>query len=404
MFDTLAYLVKSDLDGPEFESNQGKDIWEEITQKALDFPSLLERGLVGALRSGDGAFKISVDPDISPYPLVEWYEADKVEYETRRGKITGVIFWTDFTEKGKTYRLRECYRKGSVTYQLFDGERETSMGRVPALAGLRPIEFSGDYMMAVPLMFYQSVKFPGRGKSIYDGKTDNFDALDEVVSQWMDAIRDGRVKKYIPRNMVPTEPETGKLLLPNDFGSHYIAVNDMISETGTPKMEVVQPDIRYDAYQNTYMAVLDMCLQGILSPATLGIDVGKMSSADAQREKKDVTGYTRNTITDKLEQVLPELIRVILWTYDTMQQRPLGQYNPTTSFGEYGAPDFDSRVETVNKAAAAATMSIETQVDEMWGDSKDEAWKKQEVSRIKQMRGIEETDEPQIGGDLVDLA
>ena len=40
-----------------------------------------------------------------------------------------------------------------------------------------------------------------------------------------------------------------------------------------------------------------MCLQGIMSPATLGIDVGKMSSADAQREKKDITGMTRNAVS-----------------------------------------------------------------------------------------------------------
>ena len=62
-----------------------------------------------------------------------------------------------------------------------------------------------------------------------------------------------------------------------------------------------------------------MCLQGVVSPATLGIDVGKMQSADAQREKKDVTGNTRNTITTALEKALPQLVSAILSTYDNMQ-------------------------------------------------------------------------------------
>ena len=35
--------------------------------------------------------------------------------------------------------------------------------------------------MAVPLMFFKSLKFEGRGKSIFDNKSDAFDALDEVI-------------------------------------------------------------------------------------------------------------------------------------------------------------------------------------------------------------------------------
>jgi hypothetical protein len=38
-------------------------------------------------------------------------------------------------------------------------------------------------------------------------------------------------------------------------------------------------------------------------------------------------------------------------------------------------------------------MSIEAGVDEMYGESKDEGWKKKEVSRIKQENGIAEIDE-----------
>ena len=88
--------------------------------------------------------------------------------------------------------------------------------------------------------------------------------------------------------------------------------------------------------------------------------------------------------------------------YDLMRGEAPGVYNPSVGFGEYGAPSFDARVETVNQAAAAATMSIETQVDQMWGNSKDEEWKAAEVARIKALRGIEELPEPSIGGGLQD--
>jgi hypothetical protein len=141
-----------------------------------------------------------------------------------------------------------------------------------------------------------------------------------------------------------------------------------------------------------------MCLQGIISPATLGIDVGKMSSGEAQREKKDVTGDTRNTITAVLERVLPQLIKAILMTYDNMRELAPQDREVSVSFGEYGAPDFDSRVETVGKAATYGIMSTKTQVDELWGGSQDDEWKAAEVARIKAEKGILTADEPSVGG------
>ncbi|MBQ8377944.1 MAG: phage portal protein, partial [Oscillospiraceae bacterium] len=167
------------------------------------------------------------------------------------------------------------------------------------------------------------------------------------------------------------------------------------------KIEVVQPDIKYEAYVSSYTNALLMCLQGLVSPATLGIDVGKMSSADAQREKKDVTGNTRNTITSALEKALPKLIEAILMTYDNMNGNAPSDYGEiNVSFGEYGAPDFDSRVETVGKGATFGIMSVETQVDELWGSSKDEEWKAEEVKRIKSEKGLLEGDEPSVGDEL----
>ena len=160
------------------------------------------------------------------------------------------------------------------------------------------------------------------------------------------------------------------------------------------QIQVVQPDIKYDAFVSSYSHALLMCLQGLVSPATLGIDVGKMASADAQREKKDVTGNTRNTITGELEKVLPTLISAILKTYDLMCEKIPGEYDASVSFGEYGAPDFDSRVETVGKAAQYGIMSIEKQVQELWGSSMDENEQAAEVERIKSQRGVESMPEP----------
>ena len=43
-----------------------------------------------------------------------------------------------------------------------------------------------------------------------------------------------------------------------------------------------------------------------------------------------------------------------------MQGKAPETYEVTVDFGEYGAPDFDSRVETVGKASTYGIMSVET--------------------------------------------
>ena len=393
--DTLAYIVTADLD----QINVGCDIWEDLEENTK-FRKILKRAVVDSLICGDGAFKICVDGDVSDYPIIEFISGENIEFEETHGIVTAVVFHDIFTCKSRRFELRERYGKGFIETRLFDSNgKEYPLETIPELADIEPyFTFDGDFMLAVPLKFYESEKYKGRGKSIFDGgKSDCFDALDEVVSQWIDALRQGRVQKYIPESLMPRNPENGSLARLNSFGTEFITIGSPLGDgDSNSKIQVVQPDIKYDAFVSSYTHALLMCLQGLVSPATLGIDVGKMSSADAQREKKDVTGNTRNTITGELEKVLPELISAVLKTYDLMQGSTPGEYDINVSFGEYGAPDFDSRVETIGKAAQYGIMSIEKQVAELWGSSMDEEEQASEVERIKAQRGVMSMNEPTI--------
>lgn len=90
-----------------------------------------------------------------------------------------------------------------------------------------------------------------------------------------------------------------------------------------------------------------------------------------------------------------------MYTYDNMQGQPLKDCGEiTVSFGEYGAPDFDSRVETVGKACTYGIMSVETQVEELWGSSKDDEWKQSEVKRIMNEKGLAEGSPTSVGDEL----
>ena len=395
MVDTFVALVAADLDDIDFDGDEhAKGEWKKIA-KENKLPELISNAIAETLVTGDGAFKLNIDTDISSSPILEYWGADSVEYVYSHGRVQEIHFLSAVGERGRI--LKEIYKPGSITYKLMQNDHEVPLDAEESTADLQPVEFNGDFMLAVPMRFWPSSRWRGRGQSIYDRKNDAFDAHDEVISQWLDAVRSGRVQKYIPESLIPKDPKTGALQKPNSFGSHFVAIETSNKENAQDEIKTIQPEIRYEAFLASYTATLNMCLQGVMSPATLGIDVGKMSSAEAQREKKDVTGITRNAITSALEEALPQVAQIALAAQDILSGGTAGTYSATVTFGEYGAPDFDSRVQTVGSAAGSGVMSIEAQVDELWGSSKDDEWKKQEVARIRYERGITELPEPDVG-------
>ena len=59
-----------------------------------------------------------------------------------------------------------------------------------------------------------------------------------------------------------------------------------MTEGAVAKIDLVQPTIPTESYLSTYTTALDLCLQGVISPSTLGIDVKKLDNAEAQERRK----------------------------------------------------------------------------------------------------------------------
>lgn len=278
------------------------------------------------------------------------------------------------------------------------------MKLLPETAHLIDLGIEGDLMLAVPVKVLNSVTYKNRGKALFDNKTDVLDGLDEVISQWMDAVRMGRIKRYIPDNLIPRDPDTGELLPANPFDNDFIAIGSDMSEKANQQVEISQPQISYEAYVSSYTNFLDMVLQGIMSPSTLGIDLKKTDNAESQREKEKVTLHVRDKIVDTLNETLPALFKVILQCYDLMCGNRPGEYDITVKFGEYASPDFGTTVDTVGKAKQYGVMSLETSVDQLYGDTWTQEEKAAEVERLKAEQGIVSLEEPEINMGEDDFA
>ena len=109
-----------------------------------------------------------------------------------------------------------------------------------------------------------------------------------------------------------------------EFDNRFIANESDMSENGKNEIKVTQPAIPSSNYLESYITALDACLQGIISPSTLGIDVKKLDNAEAQREKEKTTLYTRNDIIESLQECLPLLINNVLKALDVYNRKSIG--------------------------------------------------------------------------------
>ena len=389
----LTGIVLADLNPFEFDNPVQEQLWDQI-QKKNEFHKKMAKSLKETLYMGDGAWKLTINTKKSAYPILRWYSGDRVELVYDGDDLQEVVFKTPYQVEGQQYIHYEHYGYGSIKNELFKGNMPVDLNTIDAMKEVADWFFDPTVILAVPMQIYESAKYEGRGGSIFDGKLDSFDALDEVWSQWMDALRKGRATTYLPEDLIPRDPKDGELLKPNPFDNSFLKIKSGFSEDSGAQVEVVQPTIPHDSYLASYVTALDLCLQGIISPSTLGIDVKKLDNAEAQREKEKATLYTRNAIIGALQKTLPEVVSACINAYHLLRKEALEEVKVTIPFGEYANPSFESQVETIGKARNQGIMSIERVVEELYGDTLDEHCKQEEIKRLKAEQGIAEVEEP----------
>lgn len=383
--DKLVDIVADDMNEVEFgkDAPQGKADWALI-EKEINFKELIKEAIAEALVTGDGAFKISYDSELSQYPIVEFYSGKDVEFDVVRGKLIGVRFYTTQIINKETYRLEEYYHDHGITYTLYDSSgSDVTNPLIEELFQLHNVLLIQPMRMAIPLVFIADKRRPRRGRSIYEGKLQAFDSCDEIWSTWIDEVRSGRTKTYIPEMLIPRNPDTGAYIKPNTFDNRFVAIGNELGENAKNMIDQKGGMVATQDLAQSWSSALDLALQGIISPATLGIDLKKLDNAESQREKEKTTLYTRNKIVRALEDTLPRLIDMIL-KVDLVMRKGEGiiDHDVSITFGEYANPSFDTQIQTIGQAFQMGIISLDRAVEELWGTSLDPQEKKDEISKL----------------------
>ena len=389
---TIDKLAEISANG--FNEIQVDEQQQELLDFILDknnFTDDLETVARDSILYGFGAWKIHFDE--RGMLRLSWYSYGDCYFETAGKRITAVVF-TKQIKDGK-YTIHEVYKAGEITVEIKNREgRPVSLTEAPAEFWQykeNECHWDGDFSLAVPVVWGWSSRFPGKPEGIIASKFDDFDFLDETVSKAVEHMRDAEIKTFFPTTFLIKDQK------PNPFDNRFLKHQGSAAQGAKNEITRLSEVMQISAYREAYEMALDLCLQGIISPSTLGIDTSNKENAEAQREREKTTVYSRNKIIKMLTKSIEELARAVLCAYYTANGNSTGNIEEmpvAVDFDEYISPDFDSIVTTVAKAGSC--MSIEAKVEELWGNSKDEEWKKEEVKRLKIEQGLASGIETQV--------
>ena len=168
VIDRYRDIVIADWDAVDFKEEKAeiKDIWDEIFKNS-GLNDTIGEGISKTLASGDGAFKITAD-ECSPYPIVEFYDAENVDYVYTHATLREIKFYTTYKSGNKDLRLEETYGYGYVRYKLYDDAgKEMPLKTLPETAHLVDFGIEGNIMLAVPMKIFVSSRYKNRGRALF---------------------------------------------------------------------------------------------------------------------------------------------------------------------------------------------------------------------------------------------
>jgi hypothetical protein len=208
--------------------------------------------------------------------------------------------------------------------------------------------------------------------------------------------------EYIPTDMCERSA-TGKPILPDVYNRTFIARETAPNGDGEVDGDIktTQPTLNFAQYSDNAKSKLDYILTGILSPATMGIDVAKKDNAEAQREKEKVTIMTRNNIIARQTKIIKDLLYICLCLLEYKETGiiTLGKNEISVTFNEFANPSFENQLQTLGTAWSNGEISTERYVELLWGDKLSDEDKAKEIAWLDDNKKADNLTFTDFGGD-----
>lgn len=386
-----------------FEKEEYQKIWEEIA-KVNDFNVLLSQDIrTNALITGTSVAKINFDTDFMKIPIIENVDAENVSIITNYGQIIAIIFKTFYKYKDNDYVLFETRRKDQensyIEYELFkkvntNEIKKCDLSEVPDTSKFTNLVFKGVHeILGVPFIYFKNPIYKNYGKGILEGKFTELDNLDqaESVASW--CVRVSTPIEYYSEDVLERKNKNGIPSVPSAFNRQYVKKETLPNgdgEVNDPSIITTQPKLDIAQYQNEIANIKLSILDGLISPATMGMDMARNNNALAQREKEKITISTRNTINRAETEALKKLIKIAIATYKFLNSNGVfnidDEMEINIKYDEFANPSFENELPILGNAWNLGQISTEKYVELLWGDKISDEDKAKEVAYLEKNR------------------
>lgn len=386
-----------------FENEEYQKIWEEIA-KVNDFNVLLSQDIrTNALITGTSVAKINFDTDFMKIPIIENVDAENVSIITNYGQIIAIIFKTFYKYKDNDYVLFETRRKDQensyIEYELFkkvntNEIKKCDLSEVPDTSKFTNLVFKGVHeILGVPFIYFKNPIYKNYGKGILEGKFTELDNLDqaESVASW--CVRVSTPIEYYSEDVLERRNKNGIPSVPSAFNRQYVKKETLPNgdgEVNDPSIITTQPKLDIAQYQNEIANIKLAILDGLISPATMGMDMARNNNALAQREKEKITISTRNTINKAETEALKKLIKISIATYKFLNSNGVfnidDEMEINIKYDEFANPSFENELPILGNAWNLGQISTEKYVELLWGDKISDEDKAKEVAYLEKNR------------------
>ena len=348
------------------------------------------------MTEGYGCYKIWWDTNVCDYPIISYYRAEDVDFVYRRHRIVGVIFRDYYTvQKGgstKNYMIAEIrYLKNKKMYletkifDITDGELDSPVIELDPAVDEIPEELCIDKdslkyevqinkLFAVPCVFYTDNSGMMHGRSILAGKIELLDDLDQCLSQAAMAVRRSTPVEYVNSKYLERD-RNGLPLQPSVFDRKYVLYDGPTTADGTAiganPIQATQPNINFEQYDKEAVAILLQIVNGLISPATLGMDVAKKDNAEAQREKEKITIFTRDHICSTETEIIQELCEQLLIADELIRNNnniTKTEYDIHVMFPEFGEDTYEGRIKVLGEQLDKDNVSVNMYLKKLYGN------------------------------------
>lgn len=379
--------------GPvEIKINDNEELNDRV-QKAFasdenDIQEFLKRADMMESVGGTIMFKCNYDPTISEYPILEYYEVDKIDYMEKFGRITNMISVDDLYKNGNEYSLISQHTREGISYTLFNNGNEVPMsdyysdGEEPR--GLTyPKDENGNKGLGPILAVWKMRNHMSKeffdmklGASDYEGQIDSLQMLDEIYSRFINQIRATQPVLFMSEELMgfSTDDQGNSYVnKPKDLGVKVYELSGGLSNVDGKSIAAMfnrdVPDLKGVAeLASSFEWVLrTMLTLMFIAPSTGNIDtekVGSNTTSSSLFKREQSTHLLRKSLIESWTTAIKNIVRLVCQWFDIIDSdgntipNSYADLSIDVKFPDVDMDDFGTRLDQAVKGYVSGLFSI----------------------------------------------